>query len=177
MKSSIIWDVTWDRALFFACFMLVSCSSYSSTLKMEVTCFSKLLIDFQWTACHCMPEDRTFNIWDYMHVFHNKILVIRLFLLLCTKQFCLLFHRLELFTVYVLFIICWMDVSRRDFVCISVSLRKFFVTMSRPYVCRTLHGKNLQLVRSWISCPWMLKGSWTSLHIWIWFGRPHCKLV
>jgi hypothetical protein len=44
-------------------FMLVSClaSSSSSTLKIEVTCFSKLSVDFQQITWHCVLEDRTFR--------------------------------------------------------------------------------------------------------------------
>lgn len=32
--------------------------AYSLTLKM-VTCSPKILIDFQWTTLHCIPENRT----------------------------------------------------------------------------------------------------------------------
>jgi hypothetical protein len=31
----------------------------SLTLKMKVTCFSEKLVDFQWTARHYAPEDKT----------------------------------------------------------------------------------------------------------------------
>jgi hypothetical protein len=41
------------------CFMLVSCMAYTSTLKMEVTFFSKTWADFQWTTQHYIPEERT----------------------------------------------------------------------------------------------------------------------
>jgi hypothetical protein len=33
--------------------------AYSSTLKMKVTRTSKMLIDFQWTTLHHIPDDRT----------------------------------------------------------------------------------------------------------------------
>jgi hypothetical protein len=38
-------------------FMFVSCLAYYSTLKMEVTCSSKTLVDFQWTTQEYIPED------------------------------------------------------------------------------------------------------------------------
>jgi hypothetical protein len=38
---------------------LVACSTYSSTLKMEVICPSETWVDFQWTTCHYIPEDLT----------------------------------------------------------------------------------------------------------------------
>jgi hypothetical protein len=37
-KSSILWDTT--QALLATCFVLVSCVTYSWTLKMGATCFS-----------------------------------------------------------------------------------------------------------------------------------------
>jgi hypothetical protein len=43
--------------LLAARFMLVSCLSYSSTLKMEMTCSSEMLIDFQQTTWLFIPED------------------------------------------------------------------------------------------------------------------------
>jgi hypothetical protein len=36
---------------------LVSCSAYSSTLKMEAICFSVTLVDFQRNTRRCIPED------------------------------------------------------------------------------------------------------------------------
>jgi hypothetical protein len=64
--------------LLATCFLLISCLAYSSTLgsacyllhagfllaysltlKMEVTCFSEMLVDFQQTASHYIPEERT----------------------------------------------------------------------------------------------------------------------
>jgi hypothetical protein len=38
--------------LFATCFLLISCLACSLTLKMEVTCFSEMLVDFQQTAKH-----------------------------------------------------------------------------------------------------------------------------
>jgi hypothetical protein len=35
-----------SRALLSACFMLISCLVYSSTLKMEATCSSETSVDF-----------------------------------------------------------------------------------------------------------------------------------
>jgi hypothetical protein len=43
------------------CFMLVSCSAYSSTLKMETILSSEMVVDFQWTTQHYIPEDSTFH--------------------------------------------------------------------------------------------------------------------
>jgi hypothetical protein len=40
-------------------FMLISCVSFSSTLKIEVTCSSETLVDFQQTIRHYTPEDIT----------------------------------------------------------------------------------------------------------------------
>jgi hypothetical protein len=37
--------------------MLVSCLAYSSTLKMEATCSSETLADFQWTTRCYIPDD------------------------------------------------------------------------------------------------------------------------
>jgi hypothetical protein len=39
------------------CFMLVSCLAYSLTLKMEVICSSKTLVNFQGTIEYYIPED------------------------------------------------------------------------------------------------------------------------
>jgi hypothetical protein len=38
------------EALLATCFMLISWLAYYSTLKMQVTCFSEMLADFQWTT-------------------------------------------------------------------------------------------------------------------------------
>jgi hypothetical protein len=43
-------------------FTLVSCSAYSSTLKMEVICSSETSVDFQQTTRHYIPEDRTLQV-------------------------------------------------------------------------------------------------------------------
>jgi hypothetical protein len=48
-----------QRALFAACFTLVSCLAYTSTLKMEETCSSETSVDFQQTTLSNIPEDRT----------------------------------------------------------------------------------------------------------------------
>jgi hypothetical protein len=45
-------------ALLVTCFTLVSCLAYSSTLKMEVTCFSETSVDFQRTTQLYIPENR-----------------------------------------------------------------------------------------------------------------------
>jgi hypothetical protein len=41
--------------------MLVSCLAYSSTLKMESICSSKMLVDVQQTTQRYIPEDRTLH--------------------------------------------------------------------------------------------------------------------
>jgi hypothetical protein len=40
-------------------FMLVSCSAYSSTLKMEAICSSEMSVAFQQATWHYILEDRT----------------------------------------------------------------------------------------------------------------------
>jgi hypothetical protein len=42
-------------------FTMVSCLAYSSTLKMEATYCSETLNDFQRSAQHYIPEDRTLH--------------------------------------------------------------------------------------------------------------------
>jgi hypothetical protein len=48
-----------SRALLATCFMLVSCLSYSSTLKMEATCSSETSVEFKLTTRRYIPEART----------------------------------------------------------------------------------------------------------------------
>jgi hypothetical protein len=55
MKSIVFWD--WPPA-----FTLVSCSAYSSTLKMETICSSETPVDFQRTTRRYIPEDGTQHI-------------------------------------------------------------------------------------------------------------------
>jgi hypothetical protein len=40
-------------------FMAVSCLDYSSTLKLETTCSSKTLVDFQESTHHYIAENKT----------------------------------------------------------------------------------------------------------------------
>jgi hypothetical protein len=56
------------RALLVACFMLVSCLAYSSTLKMEVTCSSESSVDFQRITWRYIAEHRILH--------HSHILLI-----------------------------------------------------------------------------------------------------
>jgi hypothetical protein len=42
-------------------FTLVSCSAYSSTLKMEAMCSSETSVDFQRTTRRYIPEDSTLH--------------------------------------------------------------------------------------------------------------------
>jgi hypothetical protein len=48
-------------ALLAACFTLVSCLGYYSTMKMEATCSSETSVDFQPTTRRYIPEDRTLH--------------------------------------------------------------------------------------------------------------------
>jgi hypothetical protein len=67
MKSSIFWDITLCSPLkvsqhfgeLLPVFMLVSCLAYCLALEIEATCSSEMLVDFQRTTQHCIPEDRT----------------------------------------------------------------------------------------------------------------------
>jgi hypothetical protein len=43
-------------------FTLVSCLAYSSAMKMEATCPSETLVNFQWTTWHYIPKDRALRI-------------------------------------------------------------------------------------------------------------------
>jgi hypothetical protein len=73
MDNSIFWDITLcipskvNRRFGGTCrkafylphaFTLVSCSAYSSTLKMEATCSSEMSVSFQRTTWRYIPEDR-----------------------------------------------------------------------------------------------------------------------
>jgi hypothetical protein len=42
-------------------FMLICCSSYSSTLKMEAICSSEMSVDFQWSTRRYILEDSTLH--------------------------------------------------------------------------------------------------------------------
>jgi hypothetical protein len=63
----VFWDVTPYSplksasvlALLDAYFMLISYVAYSLALKMEVTCSSEMLLDFQQTIQLYIPEDGT----------------------------------------------------------------------------------------------------------------------
>jgi hypothetical protein len=57
MKSSIFWDIT-PCSLLAICFMLVSCSACSSTLKLEATYFSETLVVFQRITLRYIPKDK-----------------------------------------------------------------------------------------------------------------------
>jgi hypothetical protein len=47
-------------------FMLVSCSAYSSVLKMEAICSSYTSVDFQWATWYYIPEDTTLSDTNYI---------------------------------------------------------------------------------------------------------------
>jgi hypothetical protein len=52
---------TASNALLATCFMLLSCSAYFLTLKMEAICSSEKSVHFQWTTRRYIPEDRTLH--------------------------------------------------------------------------------------------------------------------
>lgn len=47
----------WLSNCYAVCFLLVSCSAYSSNLKMEVICSSRMSVDFQQTAWPWIQEN------------------------------------------------------------------------------------------------------------------------
>jgi hypothetical protein len=74
LQTVALWDVTclvlhWKSAgvseQHIAClppfFTPVSCSSYSSTLKMEGTCSPETSVDFQWSTRRYIPEDNALH--------------------------------------------------------------------------------------------------------------------
>jgi hypothetical protein len=48
-------------AMLASCFMLVSCLTYSSTLKIEAKCYSETSVGFQRTTRRCIQDDRAHN--------------------------------------------------------------------------------------------------------------------
>jgi hypothetical protein len=50
-----------SQAMHDACFMLVCCLDYSSTLKTEATCSSETSVDFQWTKRRYIPDDTSLH--------------------------------------------------------------------------------------------------------------------
>jgi hypothetical protein len=59
LKLTTIWETCVNKVISTACFTLVSCLAYSSTLKMEVTCFQRMSLDFHRTTRRHIAEDRT----------------------------------------------------------------------------------------------------------------------
>jgi hypothetical protein len=51
--------------------MLVSCSAYSLTLKMEAMCSSKTSVDFQQTTLQYVPEDSTLHVIFMFKILRN----------------------------------------------------------------------------------------------------------
>jgi hypothetical protein len=51
--------------------MLVSCSDYSLTLKMEAMCSSEMSVDFQQTVRRYAPEDSTLHVIFMFKIFRN----------------------------------------------------------------------------------------------------------
>jgi hypothetical protein len=54
------WSKKHHEAGSFACFLLilVSCLAYSSSLKMEATCYPETSVDFRWTTQRYVTEDK-----------------------------------------------------------------------------------------------------------------------
>jgi hypothetical protein len=61
LKISWLLGAACRRALIAFCFTLLYCSDYSSTLKIETTCISETLVDFQRTTRHCILQDGTLH--------------------------------------------------------------------------------------------------------------------
>jgi hypothetical protein len=49
-------------------FMLVPCSTYSLTLKMETVCSSETSFDYQRTTLRYIPEDSTFQATGFFNL-------------------------------------------------------------------------------------------------------------
>jgi hypothetical protein len=47
------------RVLLAACFVVISFSACSFTLKMQAACSTKILVDFHWSTWPYIPEDGT----------------------------------------------------------------------------------------------------------------------
>jgi hypothetical protein len=63
MMSTIFWDITpcsSSNVCMPPAFTLVSCSAYSSALKMEAIYSSETSVDIQRTTRRYIPEDSTF---------------------------------------------------------------------------------------------------------------------
>jgi hypothetical protein len=52
--------------------MLVSCLTYSSTVKMEATCYSETSVEFQRTTRPYVPEDRNVGEIIVSHILSLK---------------------------------------------------------------------------------------------------------
>jgi hypothetical protein len=80
-------------------FMLVSCLAYSSTLKVELICFSEMLVDFQQTTQRYIPNDRILhnhhceNLKSYFIWFVLSVFTLRAVFMFCH-------HLLALFPFY-----------------------------------------------------------------------------
>jgi hypothetical protein len=67
-----------------ACFMLVPCLSYSSSLKTEAIYCSETLTDFQLTTRRYISEDRTLynNCWEKSQILQNWIWMVNILMLI-----------------------------------------------------------------------------------------------
>jgi hypothetical protein len=59
--ASIFRVEEWPELCLLSVFALVSCSAYSSPLKMQVICCSVTSVDFQRTTRRYIPEDITLH--------------------------------------------------------------------------------------------------------------------
>jgi hypothetical protein len=63
MVYNPLWSVERQpKFLLATCFIFISCSSYSSTMKAEVTCSSEISVDCQQATRRYIPEDRTLRL-------------------------------------------------------------------------------------------------------------------
>jgi hypothetical protein len=58
--------------LLTTCFMLIPCLTYSSTLKIEATCSSEMLVKLQRTSQRYISEGRTLHTHQYEDVRSNS---------------------------------------------------------------------------------------------------------
>jgi hypothetical protein len=76
VESSVFWNISQAGSKqTSACYLLHAgfiFFAYSTTLKMEVTCSSNMLGDFQWTTWLSIPEDRTLHILTCFNNIYKK---------------------------------------------------------------------------------------------------------
>jgi hypothetical protein len=85
IKNSIFWDLIPygllkinQQAVLADCITLVSCLAYSSTMKIEATCPSETLVDFQWNTHIISQKTELFGMPTFFglnnnHYFQNLL--------------------------------------------------------------------------------------------------------